>query len=169
MFAAQTAEILTYHQLPIAHITPKEGWVEQDPLHIVQAVIETVNVTCENLRKLNINPEDIVSVGITNQRETTVVWDSKTGKPLHNALGVYYKFFIQFTVVSMYCNSLLFCIVISLYGLGQSANLVFKLVSKFCVFTEVRKIELLNYYSTKYFICCFNSIDKILEILFHDF
>lgn len=93
VFAAQTAEVLTYHQLPIPHITPKEGWVEQDPLHIIQAVIETVNVTCENLKKLNINPEDIVSVGITNQRETTVVWDSKTGKPLHNALGGYLEFY----------------------------------------------------------------------------
>lgn len=48
-------------------------------------------MTCENLKKLNINPEDIVSVGITNQRETTIVWDSKTGKPLHNALGRFNK------------------------------------------------------------------------------
>lgn len=93
MFAAQTAEVLTYHQIAIPHITPKEGWVEQDPILIIQSVIETVNVTCENLKKLNINPEDIVSVGITNQRETTVVWDSKTGKPLHNALGVYFNIF----------------------------------------------------------------------------
>lgn len=88
MFAAQSAEVLTYHQVEIPHITPKEGWVEQDPEFILQSVVETINVTCDNLKKLNINPEDIVSVGITNQRETTVVWDSTTGKPLHNALGI---------------------------------------------------------------------------------
>lgn len=56
-------------------------------MYILQAVIETINVTCDNLKKLDIDPEDIVATGITNQRETTVVWDSKTGKPLYNALG----------------------------------------------------------------------------------
>ncbi|KAK4872391.1 hypothetical protein RN001_014420 [Aquatica leii] len=86
IFSANTAEVLTYHQLPITHITPKEGWVEQDPCVILQSVIETINVTCDNLKKLDIDPVDIVAVGITNQRETTVVWDSKTGKPLYNAL-----------------------------------------------------------------------------------
>lgn len=89
MFAAKTAEVLTYHQVEIPHITPKEGWFEQDPELICASVLECINVTCDNLKKLNINPEDIVSVGITNQRETTVVWDSKTGKPLHNALGTF--------------------------------------------------------------------------------
>ncbi|KRT85601.1 hypothetical protein AMK59_2420 [Oryctes borbonicus] len=86
VFAAKTAEVLTYHQVSIPHITPKEGWVEQDPEVILHSVIETINVTCDNLIKLDISPEDIVATGITNQRETTVVWDSVTGKPLHNAL-----------------------------------------------------------------------------------
>lgn len=86
VFAANTAEVLTYHQIPVPHITPQEGWVEQDPELILHSVIETINVTCDNLRKLDIDPLDIVAVGITNQRETTVVWDSRTGKPLYNAL-----------------------------------------------------------------------------------
>lgn len=87
MFAAKTAEVLTFHQVQIPHITPKEGWVEQDPIVILTSVIETINVTCDNLVKLDISPEDIVAVGITNQRETTVLWDSTTGKPLYNALS----------------------------------------------------------------------------------
>uniref|UniRef100_A0A1Y1KDG7 Probable glycerol kinase n=1 Tax=Photinus pyralis TaxID=7054 RepID=A0A1Y1KDG7_PHOPY len=86
VFAANTAEVLTYHQIPVPHITPQEGWVEQNPELILHSVIETINVTCDNLRKLDIDPLDIVAVGITNQRETTVVWDSRTGKPLYNAL-----------------------------------------------------------------------------------
>lgn len=87
VFAAKTAEVLTYHQVEIPHLTPEEGWCEQDPVLIIQSVIETVNVTCDHLRKLDIDPEDIVAVGITNQRETTILWDSKTGKPLYNAIG----------------------------------------------------------------------------------
>ncbi|KAF5279503.1 hypothetical protein FQA39_LY05613 [Lamprigera yunnana] len=86
VFAANTAEVLSYHQIAIPHIVPKEGWVEQDPQLILHSVIETINITCDNLRKLEINPMDIVAIGITNQRETTVVWDSRTGKPLYNAL-----------------------------------------------------------------------------------
>lgn len=53
---------------------------------ILQSVKETIEVTCDNLKKLNINHEDIVAVGITNQRETTLLWDRLTGKPLCNAL-----------------------------------------------------------------------------------
>jgi len=40
-----------------------------------------------NLRQLTIDPADIVAIGVTNQRETTVVWDSVTGEPLYNAIG----------------------------------------------------------------------------------
>lgn len=53
----------------------------------MKAVIETINVTCDNLKKLDIDLGDIVATGITNQRETTVVWDRITGEPLFNAIG----------------------------------------------------------------------------------
>ncbi|KAJ8919995.1 hypothetical protein NQ315_006525 [Exocentrus adspersus] len=86
VFASKTAEVLTYHQKEVPHIIPQEGWFEQDPMVILNAVIETIDVTCDNLKKLNINYEDIVALGITNQRETTVLWDPTTGKPLYNAL-----------------------------------------------------------------------------------
>lgn len=54
---------------------------------LLQTVIDTIDVTCDNLDKLNINFENIAAIGITNQRETTVLWDKFTGKPLYNALG----------------------------------------------------------------------------------
>jgi glycerol kinase len=64
-------------------IYPKPGWVEHDPMEIwtrCQEVIEGA------LKKNNIDPADIAAVGITNQRETTVVWEKATGKPVYNAI-----------------------------------------------------------------------------------
>ncbi|KAI8434995.1 hypothetical protein MSG28_003438 [Choristoneura fumiferana] len=86
VFAANTSEVLTYHQTSLRRFSPQEGWVEQDALEILNAVLECIEVTADNLRKLDINPEDIVGVGITNQRETTIVWNSATGQPLYSAI-----------------------------------------------------------------------------------
>ncbi|ENN79747.1 glycerol kinase isoform X2 [Dendroctonus ponderosae] len=86
IFASKTAEVLTYHQNEVSHICPQEGWFEQDPMLLLQAVKESIDIACDNLKKLNIDFEDIVAIGITNQRETTVLWDRITGKPLYNAL-----------------------------------------------------------------------------------
>ncbi|XP_063378111.1 glycerol kinase 3-like [Cydia fagiglandana] len=86
VFAANTSEVLTYHQTSLKRFSPQEGWVEQDALEILNAVVECIEVTADNLRKLDINPEDIVGIGITNQRETTIVWNSATGQPLYSAI-----------------------------------------------------------------------------------
>ncbi|CAH0545806.1 unnamed protein product [Brassicogethes aeneus] len=86
VFSSKTAEVLTYHQVSVNHIIPQEGWFEQDPMLLLESVITTIDVTCDNLQKLNIDPENIAAIGITNQRETTVLWDKFTGKPLYNAL-----------------------------------------------------------------------------------
>ncbi|MBU4445782.1 glycerol kinase GlpK [bacterium] len=59
---------------------PKPGWVEHDPMEIWQTVVDTVNELCTNYQG------QIAAVGITNQRETTVVWDKTTGKPVYNAI-----------------------------------------------------------------------------------
>lgn len=86
VFAAKTSEVLTYHQISLKRFSPQEGWVEQDPLEILNAVNECIEVTVDNLRKLDINPADVVGIGITNQRETTIVWNSMTGQPLYSAI-----------------------------------------------------------------------------------
>ena len=62
---------------------PKEGWVELDPIEILHSQKKAIE---EVLSKSNINASEINSIGITNQRETTVVWDKNTGIPIHNAI-----------------------------------------------------------------------------------
>jgi glycerol kinase len=89
VFAARNAEVLTYHQIDVAQICPREGWVEQDPFEILNATRECIDQTVENLKQMDISPSDIVATGITNQRETTILWDKTTGKPLYNAIGNY--------------------------------------------------------------------------------
>lgn len=62
---------------------PQSGWVEHDAEEIWRSVVTTCR---EALLKANANASDIVAIGITNQRETTVIWDRKSGKPIHNAI-----------------------------------------------------------------------------------
>ncbi|MGB9595902.1 MAG: FGGY family carbohydrate kinase, partial [Candidatus Poribacteria bacterium] len=62
---------------------PKPGWVEHDPEEIWHSVISTIEIL---LRVNNIAKDQIKAIGITNQRETTIVWDRRTGKPIHNAI-----------------------------------------------------------------------------------
>ncbi|KAH0624753.1 hypothetical protein JD844_032522 [Phrynosoma platyrhinos] len=86
VFNANTSELLSHHQVEIQQKFPKEGWVEQDPKEILQSVYECVERTCEKLNQLNVDIANIKAVGVSNQRETTVVWDKLTGEPLHNAI-----------------------------------------------------------------------------------
>ena len=60
-------------------IYPRPGWVEHDPNEILQTSLQ---VAREVIQKANIQPSDVAGLGITNQRETTIVWDKKTGKPI---------------------------------------------------------------------------------------
>jgi len=64
-------------------IYPKPGWVEHNPTEIYSSQIE---IARDALSKANLTAVDIVSIGITNQRETTILWDKKTGKPIYNAI-----------------------------------------------------------------------------------
>jgi glycerol kinase len=70
-------------QREFRQIFPQPGWVEHDPEEIAASQIA---VALEALAKVNVNPQDIAAIGITNQRETTIVWDRATGKAVCNAI-----------------------------------------------------------------------------------
>ena len=75
--------IVSVAQKEFTQIYPKAGWVEHDPMEIWSTQIGVAN---EAMAKINAEASDIASIGITNQRETTVVWDKRTGKPVYNAI-----------------------------------------------------------------------------------
>ena len=77
------AVVLSSGQFKIKNFYPQPGWVEQDPSDIWDAQLRAVRKT---IRSAKINPTDIVGIGITNQRETTILWDRETGEPVHNAV-----------------------------------------------------------------------------------
>ena len=64
-------------------IYPKEGWVEHDPMEIWSS---QYGVMMETIAKSGVEPSQIAAIGITNQRETTIVWEKKTGNPVYNAI-----------------------------------------------------------------------------------
>ncbi|TDT61343.1 glycerol kinase GlpK [Fonticella tunisiensis] len=70
-------------QKEFTQIYPKAGWVEHDPMEIWKTQYEVAKGAIE---RANITAEDIAAIGITNQRETTVVWDKRTGQPVYNAI-----------------------------------------------------------------------------------
>jgi glycerol kinase len=78
-----SGSIVSTGQLEHEQIFPKAGWVEHDPMEIWDNTREVIG---QALSKANITRHDIAAVGITNQRETAVVWDKTTGKPVYNAI-----------------------------------------------------------------------------------
>ena len=79
----EQSEICSIAQKEFAQIFPKAGWVEHDANEIWSTQI---SVAVEAMMKVGATPSDIASIGITNQRETSVVWDAKTGQPIYNAI-----------------------------------------------------------------------------------
>ena len=77
---ASAVEIAQYE---FNQIFPKEGWVEHDAIEILNTQLKAIRDVINNSK---IDPNNIDSVGITNQRETTVIWNKKTGKPVYNAI-----------------------------------------------------------------------------------
>jgi glycerol kinase len=78
-----SGQIISMAQRELPQIFPQPGWVEHDPMEIWHGQLATAR---EALAKVKIKAKDIAAIGITNQRETTVVWNRKTGLPIHNAI-----------------------------------------------------------------------------------
>ena len=75
--------IVSLAQYPFTQIYPKPGWVEHDPMVILESQLLAMS---EAFEKSGLSPTDIAGIGITNQRETTIVWDKHTGRPVYNAI-----------------------------------------------------------------------------------
>jgi glycerol kinase len=78
-----SSRIVAVSQMEHAQIYPQPGWVEHDPLEIWR---NTETVVADAMRSAQLKPRDLAAIGITNQRETTIVWDRRSGAPLYNAL-----------------------------------------------------------------------------------
>ena len=76
-------ELIGFEQLEFKQFFPNDGWVEHDPEEIWLSVVEVLTLS---IKRFNLSASDIASIGITNQRETVVIWDKKTGKPIYNAI-----------------------------------------------------------------------------------
>lgn len=76
-------EIVSKAQKEFKQIYPRSGWVEHSPKDIMGSIM---SVMAESLARAGLTGEDLACIGITNQRETTVVWDKTTGKPVYNAI-----------------------------------------------------------------------------------
>ena len=75
--------ILSIAQRELTQIYPQEGWVEQNPMEIYSSQYA---VMVEALASVGVSSEDVAAIGITNQRETTIVWEKSSGRPIYNAI-----------------------------------------------------------------------------------
>ncbi|KAK2741056.1 Glycerol kinase [Myotisia sp. PD_48] len=82
----QEGDIVASHQLEFKQIYPHPGWHEHDPNEIIESVTKCIDGAVVDFEALGHTVSSIKAVGITNQRETTVVWDSDTGEPFYNAI-----------------------------------------------------------------------------------
>ena len=83
MVVDENGKVVAVHGMEFPQIYPQPGWVEHDPAQILSSQVESLKKAVE---KAAIDPKDIVGIGITNQRETTIIWDKATGKPVCNAI-----------------------------------------------------------------------------------
>ena len=79
----RSQNIVGVAQKEFPQLYPKEGWVEHDPMEIWSSQYA---VMMEVLAKTGAAPSEVAAIGITNQRETTILWDRATGRPIHNAI-----------------------------------------------------------------------------------
>ena len=79
----ESGHIVAMAQREFRQIFPQPGWVEHDPNEIWESQLATAR---EALAKAKLSARDVAAIGITNQRETTVLWNRRTGEPIHNAI-----------------------------------------------------------------------------------
>ena len=89
----KNSDIISMAQHEIPQIYPNPGWVEQNPMDIYANQYAALT---ECIAKSGISPDEIAAVGITNQRETVIIWDKNTGRPIYNARTY---FFICFPLI----------------------------------------------------------------------
>jgi len=78
-----SSNIVSMAQYEIKQIYPKPGWVEHNPDNIWEIQLKAIK---ESIERAKIEPREINAIGITNQRETTILWDKNTGRPIYNAI-----------------------------------------------------------------------------------
>ncbi len=83
MLFNRAGNVIAYNQLEHRQIFPRSGWVEHDPLEIWSCTCQVIEST---LAMAGVTAESIETLGVTNQRETAVLWDKRTGEPVHNAI-----------------------------------------------------------------------------------
>jgi glycerol kinase len=76
-------QVVDWKYLEHEQIYPQAGWVEHDPMEIWARTQDVINVVLENGK---VAADEIASIGVTNQRETTIIWNPKTGEPYYNAV-----------------------------------------------------------------------------------
>src|SRR5213594_760030 len=79
----RAGSIISVAQKEFRQIFPRPGWVEHDPLEIWSSQIAVARAA---LRRAGLRTRDIAGIGIANQRETTMLWERRTGRPIHNAI-----------------------------------------------------------------------------------
>ncbi|KAK4536527.1 hypothetical protein CDCA_CDCA08G2552 [Cyanidium caldarium] len=86
LFDTSDATVAASHQREHRQYFPQPGWIEHDAEEILEQARECIRVVCDKACEAGISVESVKAVGIANQRETTVVWDRESGRPLHRAL-----------------------------------------------------------------------------------
>lgn len=80
---SRAGELISQHELPLAQYFPQDGWVEQDPIEMFQNTVTCCRVT---LQKAKLPASAVAAIGISNQRETTILWNKKTAQPIYPAI-----------------------------------------------------------------------------------
>ena len=86
VFEAGSGRVVAEHQVEVEQLFPHEGWVEQRPEELLSSVQECIQHVSGQLEESGAGLSHIAALGITNQRETSIVWDRRTGAALKNAV-----------------------------------------------------------------------------------